>query len=147
MLFRSAADIPTTIPGVSFTFETIVKPLVNGTSPELETELNLHWLRSDATKGWVGSHFDIIDKYSPGARPGTIDRYTHKLNLELDTAVAFLKWTRKPWLSEIEIESSIDYVATGLPRAGDRFGNLMYLDNASRWSFSLVFVLPIAPLR
>jgi len=142
-----AADIPTTIPRVSFTFETIIKPLVKGTSPELETELNLHWLRSDTTKGWVGSHFDIIDKYSPGARPGTIDRYTHKLNLELDTAVAFLKWTRKPWLSDIEIETSIDYVATGLPRAGDRFGNLMYLDNASRWSFSLVFVLPMAPLR
>jgi hypothetical protein len=142
-----AVDIPTTIPRVGFTFETIVKPLVKGTSPELETELNLHWLRSEDTNGWVGSHFDIIDKYSPGARPGTLDRYTHKLNLELDTAVAFLRWTRKPWLSDIEIESSIDYVATGLPRAGDRFGNLTYLDNGSRWSFSLVFVLPLAPLR
>src|SRR5688500_7048002 len=28
-----AADIPTTIPRVSFTFETIIKPLVKGTSP------------------------------------------------------------------------------------------------------------------
>ena len=82
-----------------------------------------------------------------GARPGTLDHYTHKLNFELDTAVAFLKWTRKAWLSDIEIESSIDYVASGLPRAGDRFGNLTYLDNGSRWSFSLVFVLPIAALR
>jgi hypothetical protein len=142
-----AVDIPTTVPRVSFVFETIVKPLVKGTSPELETELNLHWLRSETTGGWVGSHFDVVDKYSPGGRPGMVDRYTHKLNFELDTAVAFLKWTRKPWLSDIEIESSLDYVATGLPRAGDRFGNLLYLDDASRWSFSLVFVLPIAPLR
>jgi hypothetical protein len=142
-----AFDIPTTIPRVGFTFETIVKPFVKGASPELETELNLHWLRSEDTNEWVGSHFDIIDKYSPGARPETQDRYTHKLNLELDTAVAFLKWTKKPWVSDIEIESSVDYVATGLPRAGDRFGNLTYLGNASRWSFSLVFVFPIAPLR
>lgn len=142
-----AVDIPTTIPRVGFTFETIVKPFVKGTSPELETELNLHWLRSEDTKGWVGSHFDIIDKYSPGARPGTLDRYTHKLNLELDTAVSFLRWTKKPWLSDIEIEGSLDYVATGLPRAGDRFGNTTYLDNASRWSFSLVFVIPLAPIR
>jgi hypothetical protein len=141
-----ALDIPTTVPRMGFTFETIVKPFVKGTSPELETELNLHWLRSEDTNGWVGSHFDIIDKYSPGARPNTLDRYTHKLNFELDTAVPFLKWTEKRWLSEIEIETSIDYVATGLPRAGDRFGNATYLDNASRWGFSLVFVFPVAPL-
>ena len=141
-----ALGVPTTIPRVGFTFEVIVKPFVKGNSPELETELNLHWLRSEDTKGWVTSHFDIIDKYSPGARPATLDRYTHKLNFELDTAVPFLKWTNKPWLRDVEIEGSLDYVASGLPRAGDRFGNATYLDNASRWSFSLVFVLPLAPL-
>ena len=142
-----AVGIPTTIPRVGFTFETIVKPFVKGSSPELETELNIHWLRSEDTKGWVGSHFDIIDKYSRGSRPDKVDLYTHKLNFELDTAVAFLKWTRKPWLSDIEIEGSLDYVATGLTRAGDRFGKTTYLDNASRWSFSLVFVFPLAPLQ
>lgn len=141
-----AVGVPTTIPRTSFTFEVIAKPFVKGSSPEIETELNLHWLRSENTKGWVSSHFDIIDKYSPGARPHNTDRYTHKLNLELDTAVAFLKWTKKPWLKDIEIEGSLDYVASGLARAGDRFGNTTYLDNASRWSFSLVFVLPLAPL-
>jgi hypothetical protein len=142
-----ALDIPTTIPRTSFTFEVIVKPFVKGSSPDLETELNLHWLRIEDTNGWVGSHFDIVDKYSPGERPGTLDRYTHKLNFELDTAVSFLKWTKKPWLSSVEIEGSVDYVATGLPRPGDRFGNVMYLDKAGGWGFSLVFILPLAPLR
>ena len=118
-----AVGVPTTIPRVSFNFETIVKPFVKGNSPELETEVNFHWLRSEDTKGWVESHFDIVDKYSPGGRPHNADRYTHKLNFELDTAVPFLKWTKKPWLSDIEIEGSLDYVASGLPRAGDRFGN------------------------
>jgi len=142
-----ALDIPTTVPRLGFTLETIVKPFVKGTSPELETEVNLHWLRFEDTGGWVGSHFDIIDKYSRGAQPHNLDRYTHKLNFELDTAVAFLKWTKKPWLSDIEVEASLDYVANGLPRTGDRFGNVTYLDNASRWGFSLVFVVPLAPLR
>jgi hypothetical protein len=141
-----AVGVPTTVPWISFNFETILKPFVKGNSPELETELNFHWLRSEATKGWVESHFDIVDKYSPGARPDNSDRYTHKLNFELDTAVAFLKWTKKPWLSEVEVEGSLDYVASGLARAGDRFENTIYLDNASRWSFSLVFVFPLAPL-
>ena len=63
-----AVGVPTTIPRSSFTFEVIVKPFVKGASPELETELNLHWLRSEDTGGWVSSHFDIIDKYSPGGR-------------------------------------------------------------------------------
>jgi hypothetical protein len=142
-----AVDVPTTIPRVGFTFETIVKPFTKGASPELETELNLQWLRSENTGGWVGSHFDIVDKYSRGALPHNLDVYTHKLNFELDTAVAFLKWTKRPWLDEIEVEASLDYVANGLPRKGDRFGNVTYLDNASRWGFSLVFVLPLAPLR
>lgn len=142
-----AVDVPTTVPRVSFVFETIFKPFVKGNSPDLETELNFHWLKSENTGGWVGSHFDIVDKYSRGALPHNLDGYTHKLNFELDTAVAFLKWTRKPWLSDIEIEGSLDYVASGLPRAGDTFGDVTYLDNASRWGFSLVFVIPLAPLR
>jgi hypothetical protein len=142
-----AVDIPSTIPRTNFVFEVIGRPFVKGSSPELETEANFKWLRSEDTRGWVSSHFDIIDKYSPGGRPNSADRYTHKLNFELDTAVSILKWTRKPWLSDIEIEGSLDYVASGLPRVGDRFGNVTYLDNASRWSFSLVFVLPLAPLK
>jgi hypothetical protein len=51
----------------------------------------LCWTRNDGSR----AIFDIIDKYSPGARPNTIDLYTHKLNLELDTAVPFLKWSRR----------------------------------------------------
>jgi len=142
-----ALDVPTSIPSIGFVFEAIVKPLVKEASPELETELNLHWLKSEDTKGWVGSHFDIVDKYSPGGRPNNSDGYTHKLNFELDTAVHFLQWTKKPWIKDIEIEGSLDYVASGLARAGDEFGNRTYLDNASGWSFSLVFVFPLAPLN
>lgn len=40
----------------------------------------------------------------------------------------------------------VDYLATGLPRAGDQFGNERFLDRASPWSLSFVLVLPLAPL-
>jgi hypothetical protein len=40
----------------------------------------------------------------------------------------------------------LDYVATGLPKAGDVIDGGRFLDDASPWSFSVVFVLPIAPL-
>ncbi len=162
-----ALEIPTEIPRVGFTFETIFIPFASGSenpftgmtaqeigrdsirdnSPEVEIELNLEWLRSEDTGGWVGSHFDIVDKISPAERPQDAGAYTHKLNFELDTAVNIFNWLPEGnWLRNIELEGSLDYVATGLPRAGDRIGNELFLDNASGWSFSLVFVIPLAPL-
>ena len=162
-----ALDIPTEVPRVGFTFETIFIPFADGSenpftgetagdlgrtsirdnSPEIEIELNLEWLRSEDTGGWVGSHFDIVDKISPAERPGDASAYTHKLNFELDTAFHAFNWlSTGNWLRNVEIEGSLDYVATGLPRAGDRLGDELFLDDASGWSFSLVFVVPLVPL-
>ena len=162
-----ALDIPTEIPRVGFTVETIFIPFASGpenpftgrtaqeigrtsirdNSPEVELELNLEFLRPGDTKGWVGSHFNIVDKISPAQRPSDASSYTHKLNFEIDTAVSVFNWLPEGnWLRNIEVEGSLDYVVTGLPRAGDRIGNELFLDNASGWSFSVVFVIPIAPL-
>jgi hypothetical protein len=162
-----ALDIPTEIPRVGFTLEAIFAPFSSGeenpftgrtatdlgrtsvrdNTPEIELELNLEWLTSEATRGWVGSHFDIIDKISPSERPMDASAYTHKLNLELDTGVNIFNWLPAgDWLRNVELEGSLDYVATGLPRAGDRIGNELFLDDASKWSFSLVFVIPLIPL-
>ena len=93
-------------------------------------------MESDQTGGWLSSHFDIVDKFSGAERPDDMRAYTHKLNLELDTAVAlFSRLPETNWLHDVEIEGSLDYVATGLPQ------------DASRWSFSLVFVIPIVKGR
>ena len=162
-----AVGIPTVIPRVGFTIETIFVPF-GETDPhpftgataadagrtafrdngiEIELELNLTILEPEQTGGWVESHFDIVDKISPGKTPDAGSVYTHKLNFELDTA--FLPFSRLPednWLHHFEVEGSLDYVATGLPKAGDVVGGVRYLDDASAWSFSLVGVIPLAPL-
>ena len=163
-----ALDVPTSIPRVGFTFETIFIPFassddnpftgataeelgrssIRDNTPEVEIELNLEWLRTEDTKGWVSSHFDIVDKFSPSERPRDAGAYTHKLNFELDTAFHIFNWLpENNWLRNIELEGSLDYVATGLPRAGERIGNELFLNKASPWSFSIVFVIPLAPLR
>ena len=142
-----AADVPTEIPRVGLSFETIFSPFRDDTEVELELELNLTWLEPEQTGGWVESHFDIIDKFSPAERPTDTSAYTHKLNFELDTAVLLFKWLPDDnWLRNVELEGSLDYVATGLPKAGDVIGNERFLNDASPWSFSLVFVFPLAPL-
>ena len=162
-----AVGIPTEVPRVGFTVETIfvpfgdtdMHPFTGATAAEagrvslrdngieVELELNLSILEPAQTGGWVESHFDIVDKISPGGTADAASVYTHKLNFELDTAV--LPFSRLPednWLHHVEVEGSLDYVATGVPRAGDIIGSERYLDDASAWSFSLVAVIPLAPL-
>lgn len=164
-----ALDVPTTIPRVGFTLEAIWTPFAGGSGNpftgesakdlgrsevrdnpvELELELNLHALKPEMTGGWIGAHFDIVDQFSPAARPGARGLYTHKLDFELDVALAPLNRSRSNWVRRVELEASLDYLASGLPRAGDvvPVGGDRYMDRASPWSLSLVLVLPVAPLR
>jgi len=139
--------LPTRISWLEFAVEAIVLPFDSESTPELEFETNVVWLSGERTGGWVSSHFDIVDKFSAAERPTDHRAYTHKLNLELDTSVSVFNWLREGrWLRGIELEGSLDYVATGLPKAGDRIETRRYLDDASPWSFSVVLVLPIAPM-
>lgn len=162
-----ALDVPTTIPRVGMTLEAIFVPF-GGTSVhpftgaiaeeagvgeirdngiEIEAELNIGLFDEDQTGGWVSSHFDIVDKFSPGETPRATSVYTHKLNFEWDTAFhVFNRLESGHWLRNVELELSLDYVATGLPKAGDRIGDERYLDRASPWSLSIVTVIPLAPL-
>ena len=131
-----ALDLSTPIPRVGITLEAITKPFSDENDVELESELKLYWLESEQTGGWLSSHFDLVDKFSAAERPTDARAYTHKLNLELDTAVAvFNRLPENHWLRDVEIEGSMDYVATGLPKG------------APRWSFSVVFVIPIVKGR
>ena len=162
-----ALGIPTTIPRVGFTLEAIfipfggtsVHPFTGATAAaagrneirdngiEIESELNIDLFGTDQTGGWVSSHFDIVDKFSPGATPRAGSVYTHKLNFEWDTAFhVFSRLPQGHWLRNIEAEISLDYVATGLPKAGDVIQGERFLNNASPWSLSFVMVIPLAPL-
>lgn len=145
-----AVGVPTTIPRVGLTFEGVWAPFAGDNPVELEFELNLHLLESEATGGWLGAHFDMVDQFSPAKRPNAASAYTHKLDFELDVGVAPFNFLRAgQWLRHIEVEGSLDYLATGLPREGDvvPVGTQRFLDDASPWSLSLVLVIPVAPLR
>jgi hypothetical protein len=132
-----ALDVPTRHPRVGIALEAITAPFVRNDAGgfdnpvELEAELNLTWLESSHTRGWVSSHFDIVDKFSPAEQPSDKSAYTHKLNFELDTAVALFRYAKRAWLREMEAEASLDYVASGLPTG------------APRWGLSLVLVIPL----
>jgi len=142
-----ALDMKTKFPRLGFTAEVSAAPFSDDNSAELEFETNFYWLTEPMSRGWVTSHFDLVDQFSPAERPNASSAYTHKLDFELDTAVHIFK--RLPdgrWLRGLELETSLDYLATGLPKEGDVFADgSRFLDDASHWSFSFVIVIPIAP--
>jgi hypothetical protein len=138
--------LPTRVSWLEFTVEAIFLPFDRDSTPELEFETNFIWLPSERTGGWITSHVDVVDKFSSAKRPADLRAYTHKLNFELDTSFSVFNWLPEGrWLRSVELEGSLDYVATGLPKDGDRIGGLHFVDNASPWSFSLVFVVPVSP--
>ena len=138
--------LPTRVSWLEFTVEAIFLPFDRDSTPELEFETNFIWLPSGHTRGWITSHFDVVDKFSAAERPTDRRAYTHKLNFELDTSFSVFNWLPEGrWLRSVELEGSVDYVATGLPKAGDRIDGSRFLDDANPWSFSLVFVVPVAP--
>jgi len=163
-----AMDIPTQIPRLSFGVEAIWAPFqgtdrnvftgstaselgvreIRDNPVELEFEANFHFLESEQTRGWLGSHFDVVGKYSPSERPQDRGIYTHKLDFELDTAVHIFNWLpQRNWLRNLELEFSLDYLPTGIPKAGDRFGDEVFVTGASPWSLSILVIVPLAPLR
>lgn len=142
-----AVDIPTQFPRVGLTLEAIWPPFEDGNELELEGELNIVLLTGEETGGWVGAHFDIVDQFSPAERPNADRAYTHKLDFELDVAIAALRWLpERNWLRHLEVEGSLDYLATGLPRRGEEVDGEQFLDDASGWSVSVLMIVPLAPL-
>ena len=161
-----ALDVPTAIPRLGLTLEAIFKPFgsadvnpftgasahaigrsdIRDNGIEIEAELNIHLLTGEETGGWVSSHVDVVDQFSPAAQPTAGSVFTHKLDFEWDTA--FHLFNRLPegrWLRDVEAEISLDYLATGLPKAGDVLGNQRFVQRASPWSLSFVLVMPLAP--
>lgn len=157
--------IPTAIPRIGLTLEAIWAPFagtdanvftgrsaedlgveeIRDNPIELEGELNIALVTFEQTGGWLDAHFDIVDQFSPAETPSARSTYTHKLDLELDFAAApFLLAGAGGWLEGLEVEGSLDFMVTGIPGAGDRLGDELYLDDASPWGFSLVLVLPLA---
>jgi hypothetical protein len=141
-----ALDMATKVPRLGFTVESIFSPFHDDNEVELEFESNVQWLTEEMTGGWWSSHFDVVDQFSPAERPSARRAYTHKLDFELDTA--FHPFNRLPegrWLRGLELETSVDYLATGIPKAGDQFDDELFVDDASHWSLSFVLVIPVAP--
>jgi hypothetical protein len=93
---------------------------IRANAPTVTMGGSLSLLPATRTHGWLDLAGNVGDLYSQAARPSDRGAYTHKLDLDLVAHLHAFDWApAATWLHRVTVFSILDYVATGLPRAGD----------------------------
>jgi hypothetical protein len=93
---------------------------VRANAPTVTMGGSVALLPATETHGWLDLAGNVGDLYSQAARPTDKSAYTHKLDLDLVAHLHAFTWMpRAAWLRRVTVFSILDYVATGLPKAGD----------------------------
>ena len=93
---------------------------VRANAPTATFGLSYAFVVPAQTSGWLDLAGDVGDLYSQAARPDDRSAYTHKLDLDLLAHVhAFQRTPEHAYLHDVSLFALLDYVATGLPGAGD----------------------------
>lgn len=93
---------------------------VRANAPTVTMGGSIALVAAGETHGWLDLAANVGDLYSQAARPADKSAYTHKLDLDLVAHLHAFAWApRATWLHRVTVFSILDYVATGLPKAGD----------------------------
>ena len=120
---------------------------VRANAPTMTLGLSVALLPPPATGGWLDLNANVGDLFSQAARPGDRSSYTHKLDLDLLAHLhPFARAEQETWLHRVSVYGILDYVATGLPRAGDEVPVGREFVTAARPTALIVGLdLPITP--
>jgi hypothetical protein len=93
---------------------------VRANAPTLVAGGSLALVAPTATAGWFDAAVNVGDLFSQAATPDDKSAYTHKLDLDLVTHLhLFDALPANEYLHRVTLYGILDYVATGLPSAGD----------------------------
>lgn len=97
------------------------KSVIHANTPSVAMNVSVDALTGKETGGWGGVSGYVGDLFSTAARPGDNSDFTHKLDLGIVGSVNVFNWLPKSdWLHDaVSAYAIVDYVATGLPKAGD----------------------------
>ena len=116
-------------------------------APTMTLGASISALTASQTRGIVDLDGVVADLFSQAARPGDKSSFTHKLDLELATHWhPFNALSQHDYLHRVTLLGLLDYVATGLPRAGDEVPKgRLFLDNARPTSLIIALAFPLTP--
>jgi hypothetical protein len=120
---------------------------VRANAPTVTAGLSAAVLAATQTAGILDVDVNAGDLFSQAARPDDRSAYTHKLDLDLLTHWhVFSPLPPGTWAHRVTLFGILDYVATGLPHAGDEVPKgRRFLDNARPTSLLVGLSLPITP--
>jgi len=169
LIIQAVLAAPTAIPRTSLlasfqwlpTAATGSNPFTEYTASELGTTIHenepsitlgalIALLKPRETMGWFGANGYIADNFGPAQKSSDANAYTHKLDVGLSALVNIFNWLpRGTWLRHAQAVVTLDYIATGLPKAGEDVpkGERVFLTDARPAKLLLGLSLPLAPLN
>lgn len=120
---------------------------VKANAPTVTMGASVAVVPAPLTHGLFDLAANVGDLYSQAARPNAKSAYTHKLDLALLAHLHAFRWAPPAtWLHRVTVFSILDYVASGLPKAGDEVPvGRVYETDARPTSFIAGLSLPITP--
>jgi hypothetical protein len=120
---------------------------VRANAPTATFGLSAMLLPAESTRGWFDAAVNVGDLYSQAARPDDKSAYTHKLDLELATHLnVFDALPKGTYAHRIAVFGILDYVASGLPRAGDEVPvGRVFMTRARPTALIVGLALPLSP--
>lgn len=120
---------------------------IRANAPTATMGASISLLPAAQAHGWLDLAANVGDLYSQAARPTDKSAYTHKLDLDLVAHLHAFAWTpANVWLHRVSVYSILDYVATGLPKAGDEVPvGRVFVTAARSTSLIVGLSLPITP--
>jgi hypothetical protein len=118
---------------------------IRANAPTLTIGASAEVVPATVTRGWFDLSANVGDLFSQAARPNDVSSYTHKLDLDLVAHAHAFAWTPpRTYLHRVSVFGILDYVATGLPRAGDEVPvGRRFLSDARPLAFIAGLALPI----
>ena len=118
-------------------------------APSMNMGASFPLVQPRMTSGWFTLNGNISDLFSQAAEPDDKASYSHKLDLDLiGTLNVFNALPKAEYLHRVGIYGILDFVGTGLPKAGDEVpkGERVFVDDARSVSLIVGLSLPFAPL-
>lgn len=119
-------------------------------APSVTMGASFALVNAKITQGWFTLNGNVGDLFSQAAEPDDKSSYSHKLDLDLvGTMNVFNRLPKAEYLHHVGVYGILDFVATGLPKAGDEVpkGERVFVDDARSVSLIIGLSLPFAPMR
>ncbi len=135
-------------PYTQYTASEVGAQNIRANSPAVDLGAFVSVLPKTKTHGVLAINLQAADQFSAAARPTDQSDYTHKLDLTAIGAWSLFSRLGIPYLKNVDVLTVFDYVATGLPKAGDDvpLGERVFLDDAHSASLEVQLSFPLAPL-